>query len=375
MSTKAIQLLLTDGIISEIALRDVLANAVFEGQDFIKYIESLKIHGTIIEKQLLDLNNPLSLELQRSYYIPRSQEDTAKAIYRLISIGIIDSYTIDYQNKLYFIEFHKKLGDEYFTALENLIARYTSKNVARREITKLKTDSALDISSAKSTVISKCLEYLTGFIYDKIKEKRLLAISDMVRLCQTSILIPDPLQQSTYVKDEIYYYFNAKYSRRNYVEYTKSGELPASMPDDLDVELDIESTIEKYLTLVENEETGEFISNTKHLRGSAMRMLRSNPDKPQYRILKSFSLFILADSIRELINEAKLELVKGLIDWRMNEDPELDVQSFIITFRKRLIIHVLNYSVEKAFDDIEDHYYALFYATWTGNFNKQFLEK
>jgi len=175
-------------------LGDVLGNSVFEGQDFIKFIESLKIQGTPIEEQLLNLNNPLSLELQRSYYMPRSQEDTAKAIYRLISIGIIDSYTIDYQNKFYFIEFHKKLDDEYFTALENLIARYTSKNVARREITKLKNESVLDIASAKSTVISKCLEYLTGFIYDKIKEKRLLAISDMVRLCQTSILIQDPLQ-------------------------------------------------------------------------------------------------------------------------------------------------------------------------------------
>lgn len=374
-STRAILLLLSEGIISELTLRDVLANAVFDGQDFIKFIESLNIQGTPIGEQLLILNNLLSLELQRAYYIPRSQEDTAKAIYRLISIGIIDSYTIDYQNKLYIIEFQKKNDDEYFIALENLIARYTSKNVARREITQLKTESAADIASASATVISKCLEYLTGFIYDKIKEKRLLAINDMVRLCQTSIQIHDPLQQSTYVKDEIYYYFNAKYSRRNYVEYTKSGELSASMPDDLNGGLSIESTIEKYLSLVENEETGEFISNTKHLRGSAMRMLRSNPDKPQYRILKSFSLFILADSIRELINEAKLELVKGLIDWRMNEDPEFEVQSFIITFRNRLIIHVLNYEVERAFDDIEDHYYALFYATWTGNFSKLFLEK
>jgi hypothetical protein len=104
-----------------------------------------------------------------------------------------------------------------------------------------------------------------------------------------------------------------------------------------------------------------------------MRMLRSNPDKPQFRILKSFSLFILADTVREIINEAKPELVRGLIDWKHNEDPDLNVQAFIIHFKNTVASHVLNYDVEEAFSDIEDHYYALYYATWTGNFNKHFL--
>ena len=195
----------------------------------------------------------------------------------------------------------------------------------------------------------------------------------MVRLCQTSINIADPLEQNKYVKDEIYYYFNAKYSRRKFIERTRSGDLDASMPDDLDDELPVDETIEKYIALVSNEETGEFISNIKHLRGSAMRMLRSNPDKPQFRILKSFALFILADTVRELINEAKQELVRGLIDWKQNEDPDLNVQAFIIHFKDTVAGHVLNYDVEEAFSDIEDHYYALYYATWTGNFNKHFL--
>ena len=164
-----------------------------------------------------------------------------------------------------------------------------------------------------------------------------------------------------------------KYSKRKFLERTRSGDLEASMPDDLDDELPIDETIEKYIKLVENEETGEFISNIKHLRGSTMRMLRSNPDKPQYHILKSFSLFILADTVRELINEAKQELVSGLLILRgHNEDHYLNVQEFIIAFKNRVKNHVLNYDVEMAFDDIEDQYYATYYATWTGDFNKKF---
>ncbi len=206
-------------------------------------------------------------------------------------------------------------------------------------------------------------------------EKRLQAIDDMVRLCKTSINIKDSLKQNEYVKDEIYYYFNAKYSRVNYKEYTSDGDLDASMPDDIADDLLIDQTIDKYIGpggLVLNEKTGELLSNIKHLRGSAMRMLRSYPEKPQYRILKSFSLFILADSAIALIDEAKQELVKGLANWKRNENSDLDVQRFIIHFKKMVSPHIMRYDVEKAFDDIEDIYYASFYATWTADFNNKF---
>ena len=73
---------------------------------------------------------------------------------------------------------------------------------------------------------------------------------------------------------------------------TKKGEIQASMPDDYDNGLMLEKCINKYIELVENEETGEFISNIKHLRGSCMKMLRQHPDRPEFRVLKSFTLFI-----------------------------------------------------------------------------------
>lgn len=372
LDAAAVKQLIAANLTSPASVGGLLKDAVFDGLDYPDFVESLNIANEQAKQRLLNLEDEQSLELQRAYFIPRSQEDTAKAIYRLVSIGIIGSYTIDYQNKLYTIQFTKKTDQDYFHSLEELISRYTSKNVAKREIEKLKKAANKEIKAGKATVISKCLEYLTDFIYGKIKEKRLQAIDDMVRLCQTSINIADPMKQNKYVKDEIYYYFNAKYSRRNFIERTRSREWDASMPNDSDAQLPVDETIEKYIALVSNEETGEFISNIKHLRGSAMRMLRSNPNKPQFRILKSFALFILADTVWELINEAKQELVRGLIDWKHNEDPYLNVQAFIIHFKNTVSEHV-NYDEEEVFSDIEDHYYALYYITWTGNFNKHFL--
>lgn len=371
--TSAIQLLVAENLTSIASVAGLLEDAVFNGLDYPDFVESLMIQNEQIKDRLLNVEDEQSLELQRAYFMPRSQDDTAKAIYRLVSIGIIDSYTIDYQKKLYNIQFTKKTDQAYYNSLEELIARYTSKNVAKRAIEKLRTEANKEIQAGKATIISKCLEYLTNFIYGKIKEKRLQAIDDMVRLCQRSINIAEPLEQNKYVKDEIYYYFNAKYSRRKFIERTRSGELDASMPDDLDDDLSIDKTIAKYIALVGNEETGEFVSNIKHLRGSAMRMLRSYPDKPQFRILKSFALFVLADTIRELINEAKQELIRGIIDWKQNEDPELHFPQFISQFKNNIASHVLNYDVEEAFNDIEDHYYALYYAIWAGKFSNQFL--
>jgi superfamily II DNA or RNA helicase len=370
LGAAAIQQLIAANFTSPASVSCLLKDAVFDGLDYTEFVESLNIPNSEVLQKLLNLEDEQALELQRAYFIPRSQEDTAKAIFRLVSIGIIDSYTIDYQNKLYTIKFTKKTDDKYYHSLEELISRYTSKNVAKKRIAKLKAETEKEVEDGKATVISICLENLTEFIYNQIKEKRLQAIDDMVRLCKTAISIKDPLEQNKLIKDEIYYYFNAKYSRPSFVEVT-IGE-PASMIDDLADEMDVRPFIDKYFRLVEDTKTGQLLTNIKHLRGSAMRMLRSNPNKPQFRILKSFSLFILADTVRELINEAKQELVRGLIDWKHNEDPDLNVQAFIIHFKNTVASHV-NYDKEVEFSGIEDHYYALYYATWTGNFNKHFL--
>lgn len=120
------------------------------------------------------------------------------------------------------------------------------------------------------------------------------------KIHETSINIKDPLEQNKYAKDEIYYYFNAKYSRPDYVEVA-TGENASLFTDYLD-EMGIVDTIEKYFRLVNDVRTGQLITNIKHLRGSTMRILRSY-DRPQFRILKSYSLFVLADSILELLKE------------------------------------------------------------------------
>ena len=372
INSKPIQYLIDNGLMQQERMIHILRYAVFNELDYTEFVENMTLENAEIKTRLLDTGSDWSMALQKAYYIRRGQDDTAKAIYRLVSIGIIDSYTIDYQNRLYTIYFTKKKEDDYYRLLEELVARYTSKNVAKTEIKNLRKEKEILIKNGKATVISVCLEFLTGFIYNRIKAKRLQAIEDMIRLCQNNILIKDAEKQNTNIKDEIYYYFNAKYSRRANVEKTSKGDKPASMPDDYDNDVFFTTFINKYIKLTEDEHTGEFINNIKHLRGSCMKMLREHPERPEFRILKAFALFILADTIRTLLTEAKDELIQSLVDWK-NLDTDFNPLDFSKEFIKRIQKHVVNYNIEEEFDDIEDAYYSKYYATWTSKFANHFL--
>jgi ATP-dependent DNA helicase RecQ len=367
MSVPVIQELTKNGAIPVNLVSTKLKDAVYGGLDYSEFLDSLGLTNAETVNRL-----KADLALQRAFYIPRSQSDTAKAIYRLISIGIIDSYTIDYQNNLYTVLFTKKEDEDYFDSLRTLFERYTSQKTAKAKIQDVKDDFEVQSRTNRATVISICLKHLTDFVYSKIADKRLQAINDMIALCETAIQIENPIRQSAEVKDEIYYYFNAKYSRFGNDAIVNGISVPASMPDDREQIGDFNDLIEKYLDLSENDQTGEFKNNIKHLRGSAMRMLRSFPDEPHYLILKSYSLFILSDTIASLLEEGKNELIKGLISWK-RVDEAFNVETFVTFFKTRINRHVDNELIDAMFDLVEDEFYSSYYSQWLKKFNDQFI--
>lgn len=349
-------------------IKETLKEAIRGDKNFEEFLQMFNFSQDQLNK-LSNSNDIKIRKVQMAYYSPRSKGDTEKAIYRLVSLGVIDDYTIDFQNKIYEVTFTKKDENEYFESLRKIFSKYTSTADANLRIENIKKQSKQKIQNNEESVISRCLSELTTFIYDKISKKRKQAIDDMVKLCQNSIEINDPIAQNNFVKDEIFYYFNAKYSRVGFTESV--GD--ASMPDDYNNDLSIRLTIDKYIGLVEDERTGEFIGNIKHLRGSTMRMLRTYPDAPQFKILKSFSLLILSDNIYQLIGEAKNELVAGVSLWM--EIEKIDYIGFIAYLKQRVKKHISNLDLEKHFSDIEDRIVIKFYADWTFKFNNHLETK
>lgn len=326
-----------------------LLNAINESLDFEEWIDSF---ANLDDTSKLTLKS--DTELREYYYAPRSKADTAKAVYRLNSLGIIDTYTINYQDKYYSVSARKKSVTNHFEILEELFTRYTSQQRAKLLIKKVKEEQ-----NGRS-IYKTCTVALTNFVYDLVAKKRLQAIDDMVDLCEMSqaeietltgekIELPkNPTFQNQVIKEEIYYYFNAKYSRKDNEAIEKGINVPASLPDDFN-RLNFEELVWKYIYLTDTDETGEFRTNVKHLRGSSQKMLRAYPEVPEFMVLKSFSLFILSETTPSLLEDAKDEIVKALELQNLEGDELID---FIERFIASVKTHYQGAEIEEAFNEI-----------------------
>lgn len=374
METAFIQSLLKGKQTAADAVVRVLRDAVYNGASAEAFLDNLKITEPALLAKLADLDDRDVIMLQRAYYLPRGNDDTAKAIYRLISIGVIDSYTIDYANKVYTLRFTKKRSGSYFQALEELMARYTSATVAGNLVAAIRMNTEEEINNGKATEVSVCLSELTEFIYDKIQKKRKQAIEDMVELCERALDYTSPTEQNLYVKEVIYYYFNAKYSRLDFKEYTSQGDESASMWKDREEGLSDLDMIRKYIRLTEDASTGEFITNIKHLRGSAMRMLRAEPDCMSFRLLKGFALFILADKIRDMLDVAIQTCEEAVLDWKGSDPGAKEALWSMLDFiQKRVEAHVSYGKVDEIFLEIKKAASLSYHTRWLRNFNQQFI--
>jgi hypothetical protein len=326
-------------------------------------------------------DNDLIHKTTRNFLTPRSEEDTAKAIYRMISVGIIDNYTIDYANKLYKIRIVKKETASYFKNLSDLLTRYVSDVYANSEVKKLKDKHKDTIEAGKETVIGVCVKYLTDFVYDKIAEKRRQAIDDMISMCKFALTEKDVIAQTNVIKDEIFYYFNAKYSRRQNtadVIIIKDGEeirdkKSASLVFDKEEEISAYDTIIKYLDLMEKDVSASFKNNIKHLRGACMRMLRVYPGSPTYKILKSYTLFILSETTPALLDEATDELYSGITNWTQ-EAPQEKLESTLLKIRDELLKQTNNNKIIEAFEETIAAVKLEYYSNWTKEFTEKFTE-
>lgn len=380
LNTQIIRGAIKKGLISEAIMHKVLAVSLNDNDDSEQFIQNLKTTDKEIEVYFNECEGADDGEqklqtLARAYYKPRTAEDTAKGLYRLISVGIIDTYTIDYQNKLYNIRFTKKQDRAYFETLEELIARYTTETQAKRiiEIEKNKFEDKQK-SNEPVTEISYCLEFLTNFVYDKIVYKRKRAIDDMLDLCSRACEIHDPIKQNEQIKEEIYYYFNAKYSKKDNIALVdidgKLTDVPASLLDD-PLKDDFRNLIEKYLNFLNTDQTAQFKDNTKHLRGASMRILRDRPT-PAIKILKGTTLLILSESSTNLIEEGSREILNGFIEWKKNKPAEKVKEILRITLNF-IDSNVGNKLVKNELIRIQENFDLLYYASWTNDFKDGFL--
>lgn len=257
-------------------------------------------------------------------YIPYTKgeyDDIAKAIYRMCCIDLIDDFTQDYNSKCFRIVSYKKSDGQYYAALEKYLRRYYTVERAAELVS--------EVPSYKGeNEIHKCLGFLNHFIYDKIAVKRKRAIDDMFAFCVHGVdANKDWKAINEELKDELYFYFNSKYARREY--RTERGEQFSLLVDTDEGKRSSWETVLKFMQVVDNQwisknsEAGSTQNdNAKHLYG-AVRLIRRDAKEinPTIDLLGAFCLMFLGTNNNHLLQKELEDLyISGMKEFYRQND-------------------------------------------------------
>ena len=288
-------------------------------QDFLLLMEENIKHL----KFTFDSINTEEKWLRQYYYRSRYSKptnDTGRLIYRMHSMGFLENYEIDYnKNNLYHCIFKKYESIEpYLEKIEHYLRRYLSEKSARdlinnendglrqRVLNNPKITSVID-------QIRECLYFLSEFSFKEIASKRKRATDEIENVLNLSITDPiykaDWFKQNLYIKEQIYFYFNAKYARIGF----KINGKPFSLLDDYKKpEMNKLEILDKYLKVFREDGTEQ--NNYKHMMGSCKKILRSLSETDMnnewlLRLLRAFSMYAVNNI--SYTSEANTELELG----------------------------------------------------------------
>ncbi|WP_337493119.1 DEAD/DEAH box helicase [Slackia isoflavoniconvertens] len=240
----------------------------------------------------------------------RSYSSAQKAIYRMCCFGFVDDFTQDYTNKEFRLVMRRKADGEYYSGLRQFLTRYYADDRASELVAEVP-------GYRGENEVQKCLGYLTEFIYGKIAVKRKRALDDVRAFCAMGANSNEDWKETNEdLKDFIYYYFNSKYARDEYV--ADNGE-PFSLTADTDRGRQSPAAVTlKYLRVVDEDLVGAGgtpIDNVKHLQGATRLIRRSLTDSgnPCIELLNYFCLTQLGTSGSEALEqELRSDYLSGM---------------------------------------------------------------
>ncbi len=251
-------------------------------------------------------------KLEIIFYRNRHTGDTGRLIYRLHSMGLLIDYTYDYKIKIYHCKFKKEKSiSDYLETIENYLRRYLSENSTLEKIKELKT-KIKDEQNIFVEDILECLYFLAEFSYKEIAAKRKRATDEIQDTLIKATGYKDWFEQNLFIKEQIYFYFNAKYARK---EFQIEGENHSLLQDYNKYKSNTqnpENVLIKYLAVFNLEGTEQ--NNYKHMMGSCKKIMQSlsvsDLNKEWLlRLLKAFSMYAVNNSAYR--SEANMELKKG----------------------------------------------------------------
>ena len=260
------------------------------------------------------------------YGSARYKDAIQKAIYRMCVIGLIDDFTEDYAEHTFRITTICHEDSHYYECLRLYYRKYYSEertNDMMEEVTRM--------AKAEGAIMA-CLKHLTSFIYRSIAQKRARGILDMEQFCNLAINSKKNwLETNEDLKDFIYFYFNSKYARENFVTYDSNlhQDVPFSLKDDTNIDLHTETEItsfevvRKYMRVVDPEivNNDSQKDNVKHLQGAIRLIRRAIVDmNPVLNLLNIFCILFLGQQDNELLEEEIFNDYKAVVEYYLKMD-------------------------------------------------------
>jgi superfamily II DNA helicase RecQ len=303
--------------------------------DFIDFIHRTEEHLGINIKDV-EFFKTHEKQMKRLYDQQISKGYTARLIYRLMQIGMISDYTIDYRLKTFNCTFEKLKIGQFVENTETFLAKYTSKESAKAERMKLETNIEKYEKEFDKSFL--CLGSVIRFTYKEVVAKRKKAVVDLQDFIRDSINRAKEKTQKEetpkfaykdywydyYFKEELYYYFNAKYARKVF-NLTRIFELEDKRLEFREVDYSLLNAIDEgkksdWATFEKFAEVigfnGGFIADAKMMRGSCRKIWRNMVSEEEnkewtLKLLYAFSTYCLNDNY--YIHEANERFVEGFL--------------------------------------------------------------
>ena len=282
----------------------------------------------------------------------RNIQDTQRGIYRLNILGVIEDYTLDYNNRFVTVSFKKKGNIEYRNKFEEYLRRYEGDEKVKYWL------KIADDRKDGETLLQNYLLTLMNFIYKTIKVKRESAITYMKNQCL------DYFEKGEQIfRNNIVYYFTSKYAGNEWLP-------DKSKNDTLEVVLEFLN----YMETPPNElGIGGQIDNYNHLKGATIRVLNENGDIKCAKILLAFSNFLIEtyNQIEDIETLNSREFTESKSNFIENFSAFSELYSYeewsyyLEQFKEKLIS--INIKLKTLIESLEDECYSRY---WNKYVNK-----
>ena len=275
-------------------LRSVMDNEVsFENADDISrslffHLEAFRGIEVEIDSIKAILNLLGNLDTPREVIIKAnknlSRKIIEKALYRLIVLGPVTDYTIDYSSDEFTVDYQKIDKDEIIDRYALYVAGYNKTRI-NKETEKLQEIFDLPY---KDFIIGSS-KVLISFIYDTIEKGKRRGIAEVLNLAESALSSGN---HDEVIRNRILRYLETSYSE----EIEKILNV-----DELKLDL-IKDFIDGYETL-----DGRIIGglrspkDAEEIRGQVSRYLESNPDHPGLLILRAISELFCNDYNKSVV--------------------------------------------------------------------------